>query len=120
MCGAAQQAAIRMEGGVFRVTGWQATTEPRDGWSSVFAVYAGDGDVPPLLGQYSVENGSLTFRPRFTLAPGLHVRAVFRVPGQAVIENKFDLPKAAPLVSSTHVEHVYPSTGVLPANELKF
>jgi len=120
ICGAAQQAAIRMEGGVFRVTGWQAAAEPRDGWSSVFAVYAGEGDIPPVLGHYSVENGLLTFRPRFVLASGLHVRAVFHVPGQAAIEKIFDLPKAAALVSSTHVEHVYPSTGVLPANQLKF
>jgi hypothetical protein len=120
ICVAAQQAAIRMEAGVFRVTGWQAAAQPRDGWSSVFAVYAGEGDIPPVLGQYSVENGSLAFRPRFALAPGLHIRAFFHVPGQAAIEKIFELPKAEAIVSSTRVEHVYPSTDLLPVNELKF
>ena len=111
---AAQNAAIRMGDGVFRVTGWQAGAEPAEGWSSVLAVYAGPGDVPPMLGNYTVESGELVFRPRYQLAPGMHVRAVFRG-----TETAFDLPKAAPLSATTRVAHVYPSADLLPANALK-
>src|SRR5438132_348077 len=63
---AAQAISIQLNGTSFRVAGWSAPrTAPPKGWPSVFAVYAGTGDVPPLLGDYGVENGVLTFRPRF-------------------------------------------------------
>ena len=64
----AQNAVIRMGDGVFRVTGWSAPAEPAEGWPSVFAVYAGAGDVPPMLGAYTVEHGELVFHPRYPLA----------------------------------------------------
>ena len=111
---AAQNAVVRMDGGVFRVTGWTADEEPADGWSSVFAVYAGSGDVPPMLGTYSVEDSQLVFRPRYPLSPGMHVRAVFRG-----AETAFEIPKGAPLAATTRVSQVYPSADVLPANALK-
>jgi len=114
---AAQSVAIRMESGVFRVDGWQAGAPPPDGWQSVFSVHAGESDAPAMFGSYSVEGGTLVFRPRFPVAPGMHVRAVFRPAG---VEAKFDVPKAAPLAPSTRVEHVYPSIDVLPENQLKF
>ena len=117
---AAQDTAIRMEGGVFRVAGWQAGAPPAAGWSALLSVYAGVGDIPPLLGTYSVEAGALTFRPRFFLSPGLHVRAVFQPPGGAAREAVFEIPKAAPLEATTRVAHVYPSADILPANQLKF
>src|SRR6266516_7655904 len=82
----AQDAAIRWEGGVFRVAGWNAEAPPAAGWSSLFTVYAGEGDVPPLLGSYSVESGALVFRPRFPLSPGMHLRAVFQPPSGSRIE----------------------------------
>jgi hypothetical protein len=114
-----QATAIRMDGGVFRVTGWQAGAPPAAGWFALLSVYAGIGDVPPLLGTYSVEAGALTFRPRFSLSPGMHVRAVFQPPGGGPVEAVFEIPKAAPLAATTRVVHVYPSTDVLPANQLK-
>ena len=109
-----------MEGGVFRVVGWHPGSEPAGGWSSVFSVYAGDGDVPAMLGTWTVEQDSLVFRPRFPIAPGMHVRAVLRAPGVPAVETGFDVPKAAPLAATTRVAHVYPSTAVLPENQLKF
>jgi hypothetical protein len=117
--GTGEDTAVRMDGGVFRVTGWQAGAPPAAGWSALLNVYAGVGDVPPLLGTYNVEAGALTFRPRFSLSPGMHVRAVFRPPGGAPVEAVFEIPKAAALASTTRVVHVYPSTDVLPANQLK-
>jgi hypothetical protein len=112
-------AAIQFDGGAFRVTGWEAAAEPPSGWSSVFSVYAGSGDVPPLLGTYSVESSSLVFRPRFPLAPGMHVRAVFQPPDSATVESAFDIPAAPKVSPTTRIEHVYPSTSLLPANTLK-
>jgi len=106
---------IQMEGGAFRVEGWQPGPEPPNGWSSVLAVYAGEGDVPSLVGAYSIENGALAFHPKYPLAPGMHVRAVFRSK-----ETAFDIPKATPPVPTTRVAHVYPTTNVLPENQLKF
>jgi hypothetical protein len=112
-------AAIQFQGGVFRVSNWDAPAEPAAGWQSVFAVYAGAAkDSPPLLGTYSVESGELVFRPRFPLSPGLHVRAVFHPPGDSDIETTFDIP-AATLTPTTRVAQIYPSASVLPANALK-
>lgn len=116
---AAEDTAIRMDSGVFRVAGWQAGVEPAAGWSAMFSVYAGAGDVPPLVGTYSVEGGSLTFRPRYSLSPGIHVRAVFQPPAGAAVEAAFEISKGTPLAATTRVAHVYPSTSTLPENELK-
>lgn len=111
-------AAIHWDSGVFRITGWEAAAEPPAGWSSIFRVYAGKGDVPPVMGTYTVESSELVFRPRFQFAPGMHVRAVFEPPEGERVESAFDIP-AAPLTAATHVAHVYPSTDILPANALK-
>jgi hypothetical protein len=114
-------AAIQWSGGELRITGWEPVAEPPAGWSSVLSVYAGaaGSDVPPLLGTYAVERASLVFRPRFPLAPGMHIRAVFQPPDGPRVDAAFDIPAAAPPASTTRVAHVYPSTGVLPANALK-
>src|SRR5439155_1191290 len=62
---AAENIAIRMEGGAFRVTGWTPGADATpSGWESIFSIYAGDGDLPPMLGSYAVERGALVFRPR--------------------------------------------------------
>jgi len=116
----AEEVAIRMDAGVFRVEGWQPAGPPPEGWSALFKLYAGEGDVPPLLGSYSVEGGALVFRPRFPLSPGIRVRAVFVPSGGAATQAVFELPSAATLPSTTRVAHVYPSTDVLPENQLKF
>lgn len=112
--------SIQREGDAFKIAGWNAPrTEPAKGWSSVFAVYTGSGDVPPLLGSYAVEGGSLVFHPRFPVAPGVHYRAVFRPPGGgAPVEKIFDGPPRdkTPLA---RVERVYPTSDVLPSNQLR-
>ena len=112
-------AAIQFDGGAFRVTGWEAAAEPPAGWSSVFSVYAGEGDVPPLVGSYSVESAELVFRPRFPLSAGMRVRAVFQPPGGQPIESAFEIRAAQPMAPTTRVAHVYPSAATLPANALK-
>src|SRR6266851_4519614 len=87
---AAQTVTIRMEGPGFTVAGWKPGTPPAEGWQSIFAVYAGDGDVPPMLGFYTIENGALTFRPRFPLAAGVRTRAVFHLSGKPTTEAVFE------------------------------
>jgi hypothetical protein len=108
-----------MDAGGFAVAGWDpGKGAPSGGWSSIFAVYAAD-DAPPILGSYSIENGSLVFRPRFPLAAGVRARAVFHPPHGAPVSAVFEIPKAEVTVS-TRVRHVYPSTDLLPDNQLKF
>lgn len=65
-----------------------------------------------------MRDGALTFRPRFPLAAGMHYRAVFRVGGSAEVVADFDGPKLD-RTPTTRVEHVYPTTNTLPANQLK-
>ncbi len=116
----AQGAGIQFDGSAFKVTGWVApSTVPAKDWGSVFAVYAGAGDVPPLLGMYAVESGALVFHPRFPIAPGVHYRAVFRPPfGGPSIERAFDGPPK-PANRVARVEQVYPSGDVWPSNQLR-
>lgn len=120
LAAAAGAVSIRMEGGSFIVEGWRPGPDaPASGWQSIFSVYAGDNDVPPMLGTYTVENSRLVFRPRFEPSPSIRLRAVFRPPSGSPVEAVFE-PKHAKAAPSTRVEHVYPSTDLLPANQLKF
>jgi hypothetical protein len=115
----AQSVSLQFDGIAFKVLGWTATAPPGGGWSSIFRVYAGTGDVPPLVGTYAIERGSLVFRPRYPISAGVRYRAVFDAPGvRPAIEKSFDGP-ARPTAASTHVDRVYPSTDVLPANQLR-
>lgn len=109
---------IRISGEAFQVAGWNAAREPATGWNSIFSLYAGQGDVPAMLGTYAVEANVLTFRPRWPLGAGMHVHAVFRLPGGAPVEAEFHTPDAAK-AAAARVEHVYPSTDILPSNTLK-
>jgi hypothetical protein len=118
LAAAAAAVSIHATDGDFQVIGWRASAEPAAGWSSVFQVYAGAGDIPAMLGSYTVEGAVLTFRPRWPLTPGMHVRAVFHLPGEAAVEAVFDTPKSAP-TAATRIEHVYPTTDILPSNTLK-
>lgn len=101
----AAEIAIRLEDGVFRVTGFSER--------STFAVYAGAGDLPPIAGSSSRDGGVLTFRPRYPLAAGVRYRAVVRPEN---VEAFFEVARAE---ATTRVEHIYPSVGVLPSNQLK-
>ena len=105
--------------GAFKISDWNVgALPPPDELSSIFAVYTGPADAPPLLGTYFVDSGSLAFRPRFPLAAGVRYRAVFRMPGGTPIEASFDGPKKE-FAPTTRVLHIYPSGDVLPANQLR-
>jgi hypothetical protein len=114
----AQSVSIRLDDGRFRVEGWKASS-PTD-LSSIFQVFAGEGEVPPMLGSYTVEGDSIVFRPQFPLVSGIRYRAVFAPPSATELERIFDGPakKSVP-GPATRVERIYPSADVLPANQLK-
>jgi hypothetical protein len=120
MTATAQSLSIQFDGGVFKVVGWKAPpSAPAKGWASLFVVYAGAGEVPPLLGSYSIEGGTLVFSPSFPIAPGVHYRAVFHPPdGSALMEKDFDGPPRD-TTPMARVEHVYPSGDVWPSNQLR-
>jgi hypothetical protein len=112
---AAAAVSVELDAGVFVVKGWTPQDPPSGGWSTVFRVFAGDGaDVPPLLGDYAVRDGNLTFRPRYAPTPGLRLRAVFRT-------EVFTFTTAARVLTpKARVVRVYPNSSELPANQLKF
>ena len=126
MTAAAQNGSVsilfepRVQGVAFKVVGWKPpSAAPATGWASIFSVYAGVGDVPPLAGTYAVEDNTLVFYPRYPIAAGVHYRAVFQPPeGGARVVKTFDGPPVNK-TPSAHVEHVYPSADVLPSNQLR-
>jgi hypothetical protein len=110
---------IQLEDGAFRVTGWKPESPAAVGTlSSIFAVYTGSEDSPPIFGAYSIEGNEFVFRPRFPLASGVRYRAVFHPADRSPIEAVFDGPKKE-TTPVARVERVYPSTDVIPANELR-
>ena len=113
--------SIQLEGNTFKVVGWNPPTAPPvKGWTSILAVYAGQGDIPPMLGSYGIENGTLIFHANFPLAAGVHYRAVFHNPaGGPAIERAFDGPRVD-TSRRTVIQAVYPSGDVLPSNQLRF
>ncbi len=110
---------IRMEHGNFMVSPWTGQSSPSpDQWEGLFAIYAGTGDVPPMLGTYSIEAGALVFHPRYPIVPGVAYRAVLHAGSATALEKIFHAP-SAPAHAPTAVANIYPSAGVLPENTLK-
>jgi hypothetical protein len=117
-----QSPSLRLDTGknLLMLENWRgAATLQASRWSEVFTVSVNAPDVPSLVGKYRLENGVLIFAPQFPLQPGLSYRAVARIPGAAPLSAVFTIPKvdAKPTAS---VERVYPTTNVLPENQLKF
>lgn len=97
---------MRREGPLFRITGAPSGADVK--------VYVGAGDVLPVLGTLTQDGSDILFKPRFELAKTVASRVV--VNGK---EFAF-AAEAAELERTTEVERVYPSGGVIPANQLKF
>jgi len=117
-----QSPAVRYDSGLnaFLLENWPgAASVTPDSYGETFIVSVDAADVPPLLGQYRLERGVLVFVPQFPLQPGVRYRATARIPGSSPISIVIDVPKAV-VKATTTVERVYPSTNVLPENQLKF
>ena len=114
--GAAASVSIEYGDGAFKVKGWKPAAEPAAGWVSVFAVTTA-ADAPPMFGAYSIENGELTFRPRYALSAGVTYFAHFHS-GETSVQARIDGPPK-PSAPAARVAAIYPSSSVLPSNQLK-
>lgn len=103
--------------------------DPR--WPAILAVFVdtdsaatSPGDrLPPMLGRYAVEGESLRFTPRFAFRPGMTYRVEFRPPqappDAPSILQRLTTPPPPP-TPPTRVVAIYPSSSVLPENQLRF
>lgn len=108
-----------------------------DVWPSILRVtVAQDGDslsaaadstLPPVAGSYDVTRDAIVFTPTFGFDAGLHYRAVFdgsKLPGAgegwkpAPLVAIVGLPKQN-LPPATIVDRVYPTSDVVPENQLR-
>jgi hypothetical protein len=106
--------------GSFRVTGWsEAARLTSAQWPQLFTVQVDVDGVPGLLGSYSLDGEALVFRPAYPLQPGVSYRAILKIPYRDPIIQRIQIPRGD-ATPTTSVEHVYPSIGVLPENQLKF
>jgi hypothetical protein len=86
---------------------------------------ADDDDLPDVSGAWEVADGEVRFRPDFPFEPGVQYRAILDLgtlgqPGAAeVLTHAFSFPKEAP-GAEPEVRQVFPSSGVLPENLLRF
>lgn len=103
-------------------------------WPRILSVYvAGDaprGDIPPMLGTYSIRATALRFTPKYALKPGLRYRITFQpaaigdphateFPGDRLVTVYVPIPAAA-RGEPTKAAAVYPSAATLPENQLRF
>ena len=97
------------------------TANPDEDWSTKLKVITGDGTPEqlaarvPMLGQYSYENGTLRFVPRFPFSVGVNYLAIWT--GDTRREFAFAIPK--PIVERSRLVAVYPSGDKLPENTLR-
>lgn len=110
-----------------RQTDWDATR-----WAQVIRIEVVDtlqaGDLPPVLGQYRVDKDRLVFRPRFPFFPGQTYRVVVhlsQLPGLAAAKPEqwhttMTVPRLNPEQPQGSIVAIYPSSDVLPENQLKF
>lgn len=104
---------------LFEVTG----AEPEE-LASFLRLYVKEslvsGSRQPVLGEVSVEERSVVFRPRFPLEAGVTYVAQFQCDSaQSLVSKEFVIPKPSDN-PSTRVATVYPTAEVLPQNLLKF
>jgi len=103
-----------------RLPAAKLTQEQGERWLRLALLDAETGrEGPPIFGNYERRQDVLVFTPRYALAAGQRYRATveWTVGECHLAEHRVPLRKvAAPAV----VENVFPSTAVLPANQLKF
>lgn len=86
----------------------------REQWNEVMRVTVAEGQ-PAMLGDYVVDGNAIRFTPMFPLDPGRQYHVTF---APANLTATVALP-AATAQPSTVVSHVYPSTDVVPENQLR-
>jgi hypothetical protein len=96
----------------------------REQWTDILRVSVAEGQ-PPMLGDYELRGATLRFTPMFPLDPGRQYRVVFNAApvassgsAAAPLVATVGLPARA-IAPSTVVSHVFPSTEVVPENQLR-
>jgi hypothetical protein len=97
----------------------------REQWSEILSVAVDEGQ-PAMLGTYAASGNTLRFTPMFPLDPGRQYRVAFRAvastgdgdSGAAPLVAVVGLPRSE-AVPSTVVSHVFPTSDVVPENQLR-
>ncbi len=79
----------------------------------------GQQNLSLLAGTYETDNAVIRFRPRFPLTPGLKYRAEWKAENAASLVRIFGIPKPE-LAPTAFVVRIDPTTGLWPANHLRF
>ena len=79
----------------------------------------GATDPPPVIGQQLDVDGVPAFKPKYPLAAGMTYRAAYLDPSGISHSASFSIPKPTTL-PSTKLEAIYPTTSLIPKNQLKF
>lgn len=92
--------------------------QSREAWTTVFKVAVGPEQLA-TVGQYSIEGDRIRFTPMFPLDRGRQYLVTFTAPGGAkLVTGTVALPPID-TTPSTVVAEVYPTTDVVPANQLR-
>jgi hypothetical protein len=92
-------------------------TSSREAWAQVFRV-AVAADQPPMLGEYQIDGTRIRFTPLFPFDPGRQYHVTFMPAGAAPITATVGLP-AVHTTPTTVVAQVFPSSDVVPENQLR-
>lgn len=96
------------------------TPEQGERWLRLALIDAETGNVgPALFGTYERRGTDLVFAPRYALTHGQRYRATVEWATGQPASIDYKVPAREPMPPAV-VEHVYPSSNVLPANHLKF
>ena len=93
------------------------TLDTREQWVEVLKISVGPSQ-PAMLGQYAIEDGRIRFTPMFPLDRGRQYHVAFIPPGGQPVTAAVGLP-AADTTPTTTVSQVYPSSEVVPENQLR-
>lgn len=93
------------------------TLNSREEWAAVLKISVG-ADQPAMIGQYTIEGGTVRFTPMFPLDRGRQYLVAFMPPGGQPVTASVGLPPADTTPVTT-VTQVYPSGDVVPENQLR-
>jgi hypothetical protein len=98
-------------------------------WTKLLGIYVASaavaaGNTTAVAGAYRIDGDTLRFTPRFAFLPGTSYRAALDLPpaGPATgFKTTLDIQiPALPTPPATKVTAIYPSSSVLPENQLRF
>ena len=93
------------------------TLDSRDAWVAVLKISVGP-DQPGMIGQYAIAGDRIRFTPMFPLDRGRQYHVTFTAPGAQPVTATVGLP-AADTTPVTTVAEVYPTSTVVPENQLR-